>query len=292
MTRGIGFQPKVQLKFTSPTTGEQVEPIAPGQVQAHLMMHSEKRLIATFTEKLNFAWLAVLKMLHGPIFNTWGNQQQQKKALAIDVLTRLNNVPVEFPDGSVEKLGDLVENWLQKNGVELSFEDKWKECIETRALQEIAKEVSNLHYAQDEQKLLDFVQKNGFAIDPINPKDHDLHEFVRCYVNAAADHAENAESSSYQLDSVLENVARILKQLDFTITNQETAAEYRADILRRITINCPFKDFLETCRSDNGPKFIVDEAVGAINRIKGHIKPIVDEPSSYGYVAHPTWETY
>jgi hypothetical protein len=177
MTRGIGFQPKVQLTFSPAATGEQVKAIAPRELELHLTMLSEKKLTRTFSEMVNSAWLAVLKMLHGPIFDTWDSQENQKHALAVDVLGRLNKVPI--PDGGTEKLGDLVAKWFHKKGKALSFDDDFKTVIETKVLPEIARDLSNRYYEQYEQKLLDLVQQKGFSINPANPQHEDMRKFVR-----------------------------------------------------------------------------------------------------------------
>src|SRR5262245_10603122 len=165
MTNGISFRTNVQLTRTSPTSGEQVKATSPGQVEGHLTVPSQKALTATFIEKLNCAWLAVLKMLHGPLFNTWENQVSQKKALAIDILVRLNEVDVPCPNGKTEKLGDLVMAWLDKKGIGISFEDDFKKIIELEALPEIARIASHQYYEQYEQQLLSVVKQKGFAID-------------------------------------------------------------------------------------------------------------------------------
>jgi hypothetical protein len=63
----------------------------------------------------------------------------------------------------------------------------------------------------------------------------------------------------------------------------------RSVILRRINNNGSFEDFLDTCRSNDGPDFIVDQAVGMINRIKEYVKPLDDR---WRPTAYPTFVDY
>jgi hypothetical protein len=286
MTDRISNRPPVALTLHA-LSQEPEQVAAPAQFQGYLEKISKQKMKTTIFEDIKQAVLAVLQLIHGPLFNTLETRKNMKNELARDVLARLNNDPITYPDGSTVRLGELFERRLVDENYEITFNDSF-----TTALNEfapgIAEHVADEFYRQCEPELLNFV--NSRLDKPINPTsdaDKVRRAFIRRGVDEVAEIAFSQKEPNVNLDHVLGGLAKALHVVDELVRNAGLEPADRDAILKNAmaqtlpsNVEIGGEDYHKVPALNRA---ITEQLRIARNRI---------DPAAYGRVVHPTWKKY
>jgi hypothetical protein len=286
MTDRISNRPPVALTLHA-LSQEPEQVAAPAQFQGYLEKISKQKMKTTIFEDIKQAVLAVLQLIHGPLFNTLETRKNMKNELARDVLARLNNDPITYPDGSTVRLGELFERRLVDENYEITFNDSF-----TTALNEfapgIAEHVADEFYRQCEPELLNFV--NSRLDKPINPTsdaDKVRRAFIRRGVDEVAKIAFSQKEPNVNLDHVLGGLAKALHVVDELVRNAGLEPADRDAILKNAmaqtlpsNVEIGGEDYHKVPALNRA---ITEQLRIARNRI---------DPAAYGRVVHPTWKKY
>jgi len=176
---------------------------------------------ADLSSRLDRVWLVVLKGIESLGGNTSAAQKVVSNRLARNVINRLNDEPIKYPNGTQDLLGNMLVKELKIDLDEVQFDDGFNALLKT-GLDGACKKIIDNYYAAIEPEILASIDSRFKGWMTAVTKDVKVKEFVHHCFDRAANYADQNQET-INLDTVLDNVANALKKLC-------TAAEVKADI--------------------------------------------------------------
>jgi hypothetical protein len=214
-------QPNVVMTLNANAPGGPKTIESTGKFAQHVDKLAASKVKADLSSRLDRAWLGVLKAIEFLGGNTSDAQKVVSNRLAQNVIKRLNEEPIEYPNGTKVRLGQMLVTNLGIDTNEVQYNDEFKRQLEN-GLEGASKTIVKEYYAAIEPEILASIDsKLKWWMTPVT-KDVKVKEFVHHCFDLAANYADEHQET-INLDTVLDNVANALGKLC-------TAAEMKADI--------------------------------------------------------------
>ncbi|MET0483449.1 MAG: hypothetical protein ABWZ27_11120, partial [Aestuariivirgaceae bacterium] len=156
-TGNITNRPAVHASTLTITTekGREQVPTA-GEFNRHVGQLSTEKMKASALETLRKNWLAVLKFIQEYGIDTSGAQSSLLNSMARDVIKRLDQQPLVYPDGTTDFLGTKLVESLGLDLDTIEFDDQFKSTLED-GLEKLSPEFVDKYYHALEPKILKFI---------------------------------------------------------------------------------------------------------------------------------------
>jgi hypothetical protein len=222
MTFKVTGQPKVGVMLNTDAPGGPKPIASAGQFAQHIDKLAAGKVKADLSSRLDRVWLVVLKGIESlGVGNTSAAQKVVSNRLARNVINRLNDEPITYPNGTPDFLGDMLVKDLGIDLDNVQLDDGFNALLKA-GLDGACKTIVDKNYAAIELEILASIDSKFKWWMTAVTKDVKVKEFVHdCFVRAANYAVEHQETIN--LDTVLDNVANALGKLC-------TAAEMKADI--------------------------------------------------------------
>jgi hypothetical protein len=213
-------QPNVVMTLNANAPGGQKTIESTGKFAQHVDKLAVNKVKADLSSRLDRVWLVVLKGIESLGGNTSAAQKVVSNRLARNVINRLNDEPIKYPNGTQDLLGNMLVNDLGIDLDKVQLDDGFNALLKA-GLDGACKTIVDKNYAAIELEILASIDSKFKWWMTAVTKDVKVKEFVHdCFVRAANYAVEHQETIN--LDTVLDNVANALKDLC-------KAAETKAD---------------------------------------------------------------
>jgi hypothetical protein len=228
-------QPKVALTPTTDAPGGPKTIASAGQFARHLDKLAVNKVKADLSSRLDRAWLGVLKAIEFIGGDTSDAQWVVSNRLARNVINRLNEEPIRYPNGEEVLLGEMLVTDQGIDTKEVQYDDEFKRKLE-KGLEGASKAIVKKYYAAIEPDILESIHSKlkGWPERWAAEKSQ-LPLFVRYCVALAANIAEEDRRDIINLDTVLDNIATGFKHIahkaDSTVGNNKDIVWFVDEVL-------------------------------------------------------------
>ena len=214
MTFKVTGQPNVVMTLNANAPGGQKTIESTGKFAQHVDKLAVNKVKADLSSRLDRVWLVVLKGIESLGGNTSAAQKVVSNRLARNVINRLNDEPIKYPNGTQDLLGNMLVNDLGIDLDKVQFDDGFNALLKT-GLDSARKEIIDNYYAAIEPDILGSINLNNMIWKIDLTDDHQIQrQFIRYCIDMAANFGKEDKQEAINLDTVVANIANAFWKLE------------------------------------------------------------------------------